>query len=59
MKHKKASTTEKADKFLQGIGTAGGPIGSPQLIGFGGTDTMSQLAAVSYTHLTLPTILLV
>ena len=46
MKHKKkASTTEKADKFLQGIGTAGGPIGSPQLIGFGGTDTMSQLAA--------------
>ena len=45
MKHKKASTSEKADKFLQGIGTAGGPIGSPQLIGFGGTDTMSQLAA--------------
>ena len=46
MKHKKkASTTEKADKFLQGIGTAGGPIGSPQLIGFGGTDTMSQLQA--------------
>ena len=45
MKHKKASTTEKADKFLQGIGTAGGPIGSPQLVGFGGTDTMSQLAA--------------
>ena len=46
MKHKKkASTTEKADKFLQGIGTAGGPIGAPQLIGFGGTDTMSQVAA--------------
>ena len=46
MKHKKkASTTEKADKFLQGIGTAGGPIGSPQLIGFGGMDTMSQVAA--------------
>tara|TARA_R100001440_G_scaffold18474_2_gene31258 strand:+ start:1130 stop:1561 length:432 start_codon:yes stop_codon:yes gene_type:complete len=46
MKHKKkASTTEKADKFLQGIGTAGGPIGSPQLVGFGGTDTMNQLAA--------------
>ena len=45
MKHKKkASTTEKADKFLQGIGTAGGPIGSPQLIGFGGTDVQSQLA---------------
>ena len=45
MKHKKASTTEKADKFLKSIGTAGGPIGSPQLVGFGGTDTMSQLAA--------------
>ena len=45
MKHKKASTSEKADKFLQGIGTAGGPIGSPQLVGFGGTDTMSQVAA--------------
>ena len=45
MKHKKPSTTEKADKFLQGIGTAGGPIGSPQLIGFGGTDVQSQIAA--------------
>ena len=45
MKHKKASTTEKADKFLQGIGTAGGPIGSPQLIGFGGSDVQSQIAA--------------
>ena len=45
MKHKKASTSEKADKFLQSIGTAGGPIGSPQLIGFGGTDVQSQLAA--------------
>ena len=45
MKHKKPSTTEKADKFLQGIGTAGGPIGSPQLSGFGGTDVQSQIAA--------------
>ena len=46
MKHKKkASTSEKADQFLQGIGTAGGPIGSPQLVGFGSTDTMNQLAA--------------
>ena len=45
MKRKKPSTTEKADKFLQGIGTAGGAIGSPQLIGFGGTATMSQVAA--------------
>ena len=45
MKHKKPSTTEKADEFLQGIGTAGGPIGSPQLIGFGGSDVQSQIAA--------------
>ena len=46
MKHKKkASTTEKADKFLQGIGTAGRTIGSAELIGFGGTETASQLAA--------------
>ena len=46
MKHKKkASTSDKADSFLNMIGTAGGPIGSPQLVGFGGADTMSQLAA--------------
>ena len=47
MKHKKASTTEKADKFLQNIGTAGGAIGSPQLIGFGASDSMNQVAAVN------------
>ena len=46
MKHKKkARTTDRADQFLQSIGTAGGPIGAPQLIGFGGTDVQSQLAA--------------
>ena len=45
MKHKKASTTEKADKYLQNIGTAGGAIGSPQLIGFGASDSMNQVAA--------------
>ena len=45
MKHKKASTTEKADKFLQNIGTAGGAIGSPQLIGFGASDSTNQVAA--------------
>ena len=45
MNHKKASTTEKADKFLQSIGTAGGAIGSPQLIGFGASDSMNQVAA--------------
>ena len=40
---KKKSTTEKADQFLSGLGTAGGAIGSPQLIGFGGTDLQSQV----------------
>tara|TARA_R100001510_G_scaffold55810_1_gene60278 strand:+ start:515 stop:943 length:429 start_codon:yes stop_codon:yes gene_type:complete len=45
MKKKKASTTQRADQFLQAIGTAGGPIGSPQLVGFGGTDVQSQLAS--------------
>ena len=42
MKHKK-STTEKADKFLSGLGTSGGAIGSPQLVGFGGTDIQNQV----------------
>ena len=45
MKKKKASTTQRADQFLQAIGTAGGPIGFPQLVGFGGTDVQSQLAS--------------
>ena len=45
MKKKKASTTQRADQFLQAIGTAGGPIGSPQLVGFGGTDVQSQIAS--------------
>ena len=40
---KKKSTTEKADQFLTGLGTAGGAIGSPQLVGFGGTDVQSQV----------------
>ena len=40
---KKKSTTEKADQFLSGLGTAGGPIGSPQLMGFGGTDIQNQV----------------
>ena len=40
---KKKSTTEKADQFLTGLGTAGGAIGSPQLIGFGGTDIQNQV----------------
>ena len=40
---KKKSTTEKADQFLSGLGTAGGAIGSPQLMGFGGSDLQSQV----------------
>ena len=40
---KKKSTPEKADQFLTGLGTAGGAIGSPQLIGFGGTDIQNQV----------------
>ena len=42
---KKKSTTEKADQFLSGLGTAGGAIGSPQLIGFGGTDIQNQVTS--------------
>ena len=40
---KKKSTTEKADQFLTGLGTAGGAIGSPQLMGFGVTDIQNQV----------------
>ena len=40
---KKKSTTEKTDHFLSGLGTAGGAIGSPQLIGFGGSDIQRQV----------------
>ena len=40
---KKKSTTEKTDEFLSGLGTAGGAIGSPDLIGFGGTDIQNQV----------------
>ena len=42
---KKKSTTEKTDEFLSGLGTAGGAIGSPQLIGFGGTDVQNKINA--------------
>ena len=44
-KKKKPSTTEKADQFLSGLGTAGGAIGSPQLIGFGATDVQNQVVS--------------
>ena len=44
-KKKKASTNEKADQFLAGLGTAGGAIGSPQLVGFGASDVQNQIVA--------------
>ncbi len=40
---KKKSSTEKADQFLAGLGTAGGAIGSPGLVGFGGPDIQNQV----------------
>ena len=42
---KKKSSTEKADQFLAGLGTAGGAIGSPNLVGFGGTEIQSQVTS--------------
>ena len=42
---KKKSTTEKADQFLAGLGTAGGAIGAPQLVGFGGGDIQRQVTS--------------
>jgi hypothetical protein len=47
-KKKKPSTNEKADQFLAGLGTAGGAIGSPQLIGFGATDVQNQSSFRKY-----------
>ena len=44
-KKKKPSTSQKADQFLNTIGTAGGLIGSPSLIGFGGSDLREQVFA--------------
>jgi hypothetical protein len=43
MASKKASVGDRAEKFLASIGTAGGPIGSPALVGFGGQDILQQL----------------
>ena len=44
-KKKKASTNEKADQFLAGLGTAGGAIGSAQLVGFGASDVQNQIVS--------------
>lgn len=43
MAPKKATAGERASKFLAQIGTAGGPIGAPSLIGFGASDLMQQV----------------
>lgn len=43
MTSKKSSTRDKASSFLSGFGTAGGPIGSPALVGFGATDVAQQV----------------
>lgn len=43
MASKKTSVGERASQFLAGIGTAGGAIGAPSLIGFGGTDLAQQV----------------
>ena len=43
MAKKKARAQDKADAFLAGLGTAGGPIGSAELITFGAGDTQRQV----------------
>lgn len=43
MASKKASAGARAQQFLANIGTAGGPIGSPALIGFGAGNIAQQL----------------
>ena len=45
MAKKKAGAREKADQFLEAIGTAGGPIGAPGLVQFGAGDTARQVMA--------------
>lgn len=43
MASKKASVGDRAQQFLSAIGTAGGPIGSPALVGFGAGDMARQV----------------
>lgn len=43
MAPKKGSAGERAANFLAGLGTAGGPIGSPALYGFGINDLNQQI----------------
>ena len=41
----KKKVRNRTEEFLKFIGTAGGPVGSPALVGFGGTDVQAQLFA--------------
>jgi|TARA_B100000035_G_scaffold281637_1_gene262667 hypothetical protein len=43
MAKKKAGARERANKFIDMIGTAGGPVGSPSLVMFGAGDTALQV----------------
>jgi hypothetical protein len=43
MASKKASAGNRAQQFLTGFGTAGGPVGSPGLLGFGAQDLVQQI----------------
>jgi hypothetical protein len=45
MKKKKAGARERADQFLNKIGTAGGALGAPGLVAFGAGDTANQVMA--------------
>ena len=39
----KKKARKRAEEFIQAIGTSGGPIGSPGLFAFGGTDVQQQI----------------
>lgn len=43
MASKKASAKDRTNQFLSGFGTAGGPIGSPNLALFGTQDLLQQI----------------
>jgi hypothetical protein len=50
MASKKASVGTRTQQFLASIGTAGGPIGSPSLVGFGGYDLAQQVQSGNTDH---------
>ena len=41
----KKKARDRADDFIASLGTAGGPIGSPGLMSFGGSDIQAQIFA--------------